>query len=448
MMDQMDVYNHLPLYLQNMVCSLEGRRIQRKRYSKEFHIFLSDYRNRNEWSYDQLCEYRDERLRRMVKHCYESVEYYNKIFNESGVHYKNIKRLDDLKKIPILDKETVLQNYEQFIAKNISRRQMVTAHTSGTTGSGFVFYTLENALRKQWAVWWRYRMNLGITFDSYCAFFGGRSVVPVKQKKAPFSRINMPCKQEYFSTYHISDRNIEWYVQELNRKQYPWIHGYPSAISLIADYILEKGRKLDYQVRFVTTGAENLLQPQKEKIRRAFGVYPYNHYGMSEGVANFSENLSKQMKVDEDFAAVEFCRIPDTGETEVVGTSLNNFAMPLLRYRTKDIATCMETKEGRIIKSIDGRKEDYIQLKDGRKIGRLDHIFKDMVHVKEAQIYQKNNNEIDIRIIKGKGYREEDERKLMKEASLRMADVRLRIVYVDKIARSEGGKLRFVISDI
>ena len=135
MMDQMDVYNHLPLYLQNMVCSLEGRRIQRKRYSKEFHIFLSDYRNRNEWSYDQLCEYRDERLRRMVKHCYESVEYYNKIFNESGVHYKNIKRLDDLKKIPILDKETVLQNYEQFIAKNISRRQMVTAHTSGTTGS-------------------------------------------------------------------------------------------------------------------------------------------------------------------------------------------------------------------------------------------------------------------------------------------------------------------------
>ena len=105
MMDQMDVYNHLPLYLQNMVCSLEGRRIQRKRYSKEFHIFLSDYRNRNEWSYDQLCEYRDERLRRMVKHCYESVEYYNKIFNESGVHYKNIKRLDDLKKIPILDKE-------------------------------------------------------------------------------------------------------------------------------------------------------------------------------------------------------------------------------------------------------------------------------------------------------------------------------------------------------
>ena len=169
---------------------------------------------------------------------------------------------------------------------------------------------------------------------------------------------------------------------------------------------------------------------------------------MSEGVANFSENLSKQMKVDEDFAAVEFCHMSDTEETEVVGTTLNNFAMPLLRYRTKDIATCIETKDGRMIQSLDGRKEDYIQLKDGRKIGRLDHIFKDMVHVKEAQIYQKNNNEIDIRIVKGKGYSEKDERQLMREASLRLTDVMLNIVYVDRVARSKGGKLRFVISDI
>lgn len=291
-------------------------------------------------------------------------------------------------------------------------------------------------------------MNLGITFDACCSLFGGRSVVPVKQKNAPFSRINIPCKQEYFSTYHMSDKNMGWYLQELNHKQYPWIHGYPSAISLIADYILERGKKPDYQVRFITTGAENLLQSQKEKIRQAFGVYPYNHYGMSEGVANFSENLSKQMKVDEDFAAVEFCHMSDTEETEVVGTTLNNFAMPLLRYRTKDIATCIETKDGRMIQSLDGRKEDYIQLKDGRKIGRLDHIFKDMVHVKEAQIYQKNNNEIDIRIVKGKGYSEKDERQLMREASLRLTDVMLNIVYVDRVARSKGGKLRFVISDI
>ena len=374
--------------------------------------------------------------------------YYKRLFDDLGISYKDIDTIEDLKLLPISTKQIVNENFNAFISTNVPCKKMVASHTSGTTGSGFKFFTTNETLCEQWAVWWRYRINIGIKFDTWCALFGGRSVVPVTKIRPPFFRINRPCKQIYFSTYHMTEDNLKWYVDELEARQIKWIHGYPSAINLLADYVISHDIKFSYQVEHITIGAENLLPAQIERIQKAFKVTPFQHYGLSEGTANFSQTKKHDMYVDEDFAAVEFINQREDSSYEVIGTSLSNYAMPLLRYQTGDIAKVNITENGRLITALDGRNEDYVILPNGAKIGRLDHIFKDMVNIKESQIVQKKKDEVILRVVKNSSCTVDDEKKLLEETVQRLNGINIVIEYLDHIPRTNTGKLRFVISEL
>lgn len=445
-MDKMSIYNRLPVWGQNLACYYEGSRIKHTRYGKDFWRFLAEYESRADWSYEQLCDYRDARLRKMIRHCYDTVPYYTRLFNDSGINPDSIKALDDLKVLPILTKDIVKADPESFVSTAIPCSKIVVAHTSGTTGSGFVFKTTQEAICEQWAVWWRYRRALGIEYGTLCGQFGGKSVVPVDSQKPPFFRWNKPQNMMYFSTYHMSQKNLGQYISAIRKNNVEWIHGYPSAINMLAEYIAEHG--IDMNIKYVTTGAENLLESQKQHIVRAFNVQPYEHYGMSEAVANFAEDAQHRMFVDEDFVAVEFLPLNGSGNYEIVGSNITNFAMPLLRYKTGDTANISVTKYGRQVSSVDGRMEDYVTLPNGAKVGRLDHVFKNLINIREAQIIQKSLNKIQVNVVKGAMYGPSDERQLYDELALRLIGITTDIVYVNSITRTATGKLRFVISKI
>ena len=84
-MDKMAIYNRLPIFMQNWACSLEGAHIVTTRFGSSFRRLLQDYEMRVRWSPEQIAAYRDERLRIMVKHCYETVPYYKNVFDEGGI---------------------------------------------------------------------------------------------------------------------------------------------------------------------------------------------------------------------------------------------------------------------------------------------------------------------------------------------------------------------------
>lgn len=451
-MNKMAIYNKLPIFAQNLICYLEGSRIKKTRFGQDFWKILGEYEERNSWTYEQIAGYRDAKLRKMIKHCYETVPYYGYLFDEMGIDYKEINTIEDLRFLPILTKETVKERFDDFISTKINRDEMLWAQTNGTTGSGFRFLTTSKTISEQWAVWWRYRRNLGISMDDRCAVFGGKSVVPKSQSKPPFWRFITPTNQVYFSIYHLNDKNIKDYIGALNSYKIKWIHGFPSAIALIAAYMVNRNLELNYKIEYITIGSENLLEHQKDIIYKAFGVKPQQHYGLAEGVANISENVDGQLIIDEDFSAVEFIDIDNEGK-HIIGTTLSNFAMPLLRYDTKDIAEITTNRNNgqnwRSILSIDGRKEDYIILKDGTKVGRLAHVFADALTVREAQIYQKTVGEIVVRIVKNRNFSKSDEKKILNKLNEKLGkDIKISVEYLDEIKRTGSGKLRFVISEI
>jgi phenylacetate-CoA ligase len=93
--------------------------------------------------------------------------------------------------------------------------------------------------------------------------------------------------------------------------------------------------------------------------------------------------------------------------------------------------------------------EDFVVTRSGAQLGRLDHIFKDAVHVREAQIVQQKAGHMTVRVVKTPAYTESDHRALLQAIGQRVGeDVGFEVVYLDEIPRTASGKLRFVVSHL
>jgi phenylacetate-CoA ligase len=437
------IYDRSPVCVQNLICSTKGYLICRRRYNRNFYHYLKNFKDRE---YDP-----SNCLKIFIKNV-ANTPFYKRIFNKCGFNIDADDIYTEIKKLPIINKEIVKEDIKQFYNPDYKGKVDI-GHTSGTTGGGLIFpYSVEME-NKQWAIWWRYRQWHGIDLDKWCGWFGGRLIISTKNQSSPYWRINIPGKQIMFSAYHLNNNTIGDYYNEIAVRQLKWLHGYPSQISLLSSLMHENNLVPISFVTYITFGAENLLDNQKEIIRKMFpNAVLRQHYGLSEGVANISEDIYGNLIVDDDFCYVEFIPISTENQNmcKIIGTGFCNEAFPLIRYDTGDIAEITYLPNGSIkIVSIDGRKEDFIHLPNGVKLGRLDHIFKNLISIKEAQIRQYDLYHIDFNVVRGSTYDEKDEDKLWKEIRMRIDEsVTVKINYMEKIERTKAGKLRFVISDI
>jgi phenylacetate-CoA ligase len=227
-----------------------------------------------------------------------------------------------------------------------------------------------------------------------------------------------------------------------------FLHGYPSSLAVLARFMLKTGCS-DVRPRAVFTASETLLDIQRMDIEQAFGTKVYNWYGNTELTCNIVECAAGRLHYRTDYGLLEV--LPDGA---MIATGLNNPAMPLIRYRIGDVAwfqegTCPCGCEFPLIERVEGRIEDYIRTPDGRLVGRLDHLFKDATHVREAQLEQQRVEELIIRIVKADGFTEKEEAIIRHEARQRLGErIQIRFEYVSAIPRTTNGKFRFVVSGL
>lgn len=444
------IYARLPRSLQSLALSLEGYRLKGERYGGDFPERLAGYLARERATEDEVREVRRKKLRLLLRHA-ATIPYWADRFRKAGVDPERVEEPADLGALPILTKSEILRQGTKLIHERTPRRELRKVHTSGTTGAGLVFFTTLDAVRDQWAVWWRYRIRHGLSREMWSAAFAGRSIVPGADDGPRPWRTNWPGRQVLFSQYHLRRESAAAYAGALIEKRLPWFHGYPSFIAYLATLISETGATRP-RPRVVSLGAENVLAAQARAIRDAFGVDPIQNYGLAEMVANASQCPAGRLHLDEDFAAVELVPAGD-GAYRIVGTSLQNFAMPFIRYDTGDLARpapspCRCGRPGRVLDAIDGRDEDLLELADGTRVGRLDHLFKDAVRVAEAQIRQHAPGRCTIAVVPREGFGPADREGLLEECRSRFGDrLRVDLEIVEAIPRSPRGKLRLVVRD-
>ena len=443
------LYLRLPAIIQDFLLTYKGQCIIRKRYGSVYKEALFGFKKREHLTENEIKTFQKAKLLTVLENA-SKTKFYRKIFKQMSANWKELSDPNEFCKIPITYKEDIQNNLDAFRCRHPLQSDRIIK-TSGTTGTSLTLPISANVESEQWAVWWRYRSWHGISRKIWCALFASQPIVNYKESER-FWRINYFAKEIRFSIYHISIKNVSKYIHALNRLNPPWIHGNPSAISLLASLMLMRGLKLSKPVRWLTVGSENILNWQRQAMFDAFGRYPVQHYGLVEAAANISECEFGNLHTDEDFSYVEYVK-NGNGECTIIGTPFVNEAVTILRYHTGDLAlpllgNCPCGRCGRLVRSLDGRTTDYITIPGGKKVASLASPFHSVTGLAEAQLYQDKNGSLTVRYVPGYSWHKRTLNKLEKMLRERVGySIEIKFQQVERVERTSRGKIKLVLSD-
>lgn len=451
------LYNSSPIWIQNLMTTVYGYNLHRQRYSDNFQRHLAEVRETQWWPAERLEALQNERLAALVRHAYAYTRYYRQLFDRLGLKPKDITCKDDLCKMPILSKDDLREHFDDIVARNIPRRRIFVDHTSGTTGTPRTLHIDLNCLQYNFALLARAREWAGVDCLPRRASLRGRLIVPNEQEEPPFWRYNRIEDQLLLSSYHISAETILVYAERLRHFKPQLLDGYPSAVYTLARLMQLQGLD-NFHPQAVMTDSETLLAYQRQCIEQQFGCKVYDWYGTAELAFSAGQCEQGNYHLNAEFGIVESVQNGErVGQGEighVVCTGLLNYAMPLIRYDVGDTAIFSDEKcpcgrDLQVMNSVEGRVEDIIVTPEGRMVGRLDPVFKEVQNVLEAQILQDSLDTVRVKVVCAEGYNEVDSLNLKDALRKRLGyQMQIELEFVNLIPRTEAGKFRFVISNV
>jgi phenylacetate-CoA ligase len=326
-----------------------------------------------------------------------------------------------------------------------------TIKTSGTSGSPLtIVQSLGNLVREEGFVYRQLRW-IGWRTGQRRAWIRGDIVCADHPRDGKYWCRDWVGNMLMMSSYHLSNETIGRYVDALEAFDPVVIHAYPSSIAALAAWLNAAGRRYRGRALLgVMTSSETLEADVRAAVEKAFGVRVYDWYGQAERVAAIGTCERGSYHVLTDYSGVSLLETEPDGACELVGTTLNNAAMPLQRYRTGDTvipgdAPCACGRPFPTVKAIVGRREKIVTLPDGRIVARLDRIFQGHDrHLVEGQVLYRGNAEFVLRVVTADGFGDADERALVEKFLLRVPDVHVRVERVAAIPRGPNGKFEFI----
>tara|TARA_R110001592_G_scaffold148669_1_gene373815 strand:+ start:2680 stop:4053 length:1374 start_codon:yes stop_codon:yes gene_type:complete len=447
------IYYHSPVFMQNLLVSAYGYKLYRKRYSGSlYREIMEKVRLSRSWNSEEIKAYQSERLHEMVKHCRLNIPYYQQQFAEHGIHENDITSTEHITRLPILEKQKLKEHSQLFTESGT--KPFMLQHTSGSTGTPLTLMVNEETYKLAMALLVDHEENHGVPFGAKRATFAGRMVQPATDMTPPFARMNRAENQKLFSSYHMNSQTFPWYRAELDRFQPAELIGYPSAICDLAAHYKEAGVSPAFRPTAIVTNSETLLEWQRTIIEDVFDCKVCDYYGTAEYVLFAGQDKSGIYRLNPLIGITELLAQPNVGEAKrLIATTLTNTTMPLLRYDLGDTAERQsEHHSGTVVhqlKTINGRVDDYIETLDGRKIGRMDHIFKGLDGIFEAQIIQDAPDHCTIKIISQPAFSVVDRSVLQSNFLARTGGAfKLTVETVSSIPRGSNGKFKSVIRNI
>ena len=313
-----------------------------------------------------------ERLKKTVNHCMNS-PFYKKRFEEINLKPEDIQTLDDLRKIPFTTKQDLRDTYPFGIASVPLEKATRLHSSSGTTGNPTVILHTQKDL-DEWA-----------NAVARCLHMVGLRPTDVFQNSSGYGMFTGGLGFQYGAerlgmlTVPAAAGNTKRQIKFMTDFGTTAVHAIPSYAARIYEVMEEMGvdPRRDTKLKTLIIGAEPHSEEQRRRIEQMLGVKAYNSFGMSEmcgpGVA-FECTEQNGLHIWEDYYIVEIVDpetlepVPEGEVGELVLTTINREAMPLLRYRTRDLTRILpgECPCGRHHARLDrmkGRSDDMIILK-------------------------------------------------------------------------------------
>lgn len=288
-----------------------------------------------------------EKLKKQVKHVYENVEYYRNLMDEKGVKPEDIQSLDDLSKLPLISKADLREAYPYGLLGKDLKDCVRIQSTSGTTGKRVVAFYTQHDIDLWEECCARAIVAVGGTKEDVCQVCYGYGLF------TGGPGLNGGSHKVGCLTLPMSSGNTDRQIQFMMDLGSTIICCTPSYASYIGECLKEKGYKPeDNKLKYGIFGAEPWTEEMRRDIEKSLGIKAFDIYGLTEtsgpGVS-FECTEQTGMHINEDHFLAEIIN-PETGEPlkegekgELVFTSLDKEAFPLLRYRTRDI--CVLSRE-------------------------------------------------------------------------------------------------------
>ena len=289
------------------------------------------------WPSEKLRKYQAYMLKNILNYAVKHIPYYRGI-KLSGNAFR------DLEKFPIIDKNEIIENIHLFIPKNISKLKVSMDTTGGTSGRQMRFYVDNKAYAKEWAfiisLWQRVGYQLG---DKIISIRGGSILFKnsIWREQPIYNAIEL-------SPFHLNPKTLPKYLGIIRHTKPKFIHGYPSAITILAKYIINNNITDLPKTKAILLASEGTYPGQRELIEQAFKTKTFTWYGQSEKVVLAGEcEHSKIYHVFPQYGFIELLgkdgsiinQDNPSEEGEITGTSFITYTMPCIRYRTRDYAT-------------------------------------------------------------------------------------------------------------
>lgn len=414
------------------------------------------------WSPERLRQLRLERLQTMVRGAYEHTPYWRELMDARGIRPEEIRTLDDLRRFPLLEKNTLRQRREEMVWREEGKRvQMV--RTSGSTNEALEFYTSStreahiNAARMRGHEW------VGVRRGEKELYYWGSPVELSKQDRIKRVR-----------DWLINDgltNGFEVTPERLKKNYADWlawgpkcIFGYPSTFALTVTMAESLGLDLkvlrDRGLTVIVTTSEMLSDVDRQLITEGFGVPVRDSYGLREAGLIGHECEHGTMHCMDEQVILETIDpetlAPTDGEGELVVTNIVGPAFPVIRYRTGDIVTlsqqpCACGRNLSSIKISGGRSVEFVVTKAGKWVVGYSFIYiaRSVPGIVKFQVVQDRIGEILIRLAVDERFPVDGIEQVKKKAAQRLGgDDEIQVEIVDDIAPARSGKYRPVISKV
>lgn len=370
----------------------------------------------------------------------------------------SVRGTDDISSWPLLDKNSVHAAPADFH----SGRTWFKAHasTGGTTGMPIELIRSPESIVAEQVCLDRMIVALGVEPTNVrTAVLRGDNIKDPTDMKPPFWRDALGGRRLLLSSNHLTDKTLRDYVEALRRFEPELLWVYPSSLELLCRLIGAAGAKL--HVPRVLSSSEVLKPSAWLLARQVLGCKLVDYYGQAERIAFAYALAPTQYFFLPGYSYVEL--LPHSSDDssapafEIVGTSLWNEAMPLVRYRTGDLVRLPWNYAEHEIEQITqglcafegviGRDQEVLYAPDGmRVLTGIDHIQREVEHIVRIQVVQDALDRVLIRVVPARGFNESDAKRLERNARNKIPrSIDLRIEITETLERTQQGKTPFVI---
>lgn len=409
---------------------------------------------------EQIQNLQFRKLQRLLDHCARNVPYYQRLFRAHDFDPARVRSLEDLAQLPPLTKVDLQAHKRDLMAVNMPPQEFLPNRSGGSSGEVTQFFLDRRCLDYARAAQYRYYYWLGFRFGDRQALVWG-SPTDLSQTRRVVRRVrSYLLNKMWLDANQLTDASIDAYLSELIRFQPRLVVGYATGLWCLAEYLLVRGLRLASLLGVVST-AEVLPEPKRDVIEKGFGVKVYDRYGCGE-MKDIAQQCghSPHSHVNADNVLVEFLQddrpVPCGIVGEVVATNLNNYAMPLLRYRLGDLGHAVEEQCpcGRglpLMSVLSGRIYEVLTLPNGGKVhaALLNHIMYGLPGVRQYQIVQETLARLVCRIIRGPEFSIDTPARIQSEISRYLgAEVHVDFEFPERIMPSPSGKHQFIYSKL